>query len=53
MYKDHLGNTFASMQEMADHWHIPDSTLGARLKKMSIEEALTLKSEQLKYMPKF
>ena len=48
MYKDHLGNTFASMQEMADHWHIPDSTLGALLKKMSIEEALTLKSEQLR-----
>lgn len=48
MYKDHLGNTFVSIQEMADHWHIPDSTLSARLKKMSVEEALTLTTKELR-----
>lgn len=47
MYKDHLGNTFASLQEMADHWHIPDSTLSARLKKMPIKQALTLTTKEL------
>ena len=47
MYKDHLGNTFASIQEMADHWHIPDSTLSARLKKMTVQKALTLTTKEL------
>ena len=45
--QDHLGNTFASLQEMADHWHIPDSTLSARLKKMPVKEALTLTTKDL------
>ena len=46
--QDHLGNTFASVQEMANHWHIPDSTLQARLKKMPVKEALTLTTQDLR-----
>ena len=48
MYKDHLGNTFTSIQEMADYWHIPDSTLSARLQKMPIKDALTLTTKELR-----
>lgn len=47
MYQDHLGNEFPSIKAMADHWHIPDSTLNARLKRMSVEQALTCSTDEL------
>ena len=48
MYQDHLGNEFPSIKAMADHWHIPDSTLNARLKHMSVEQALTCSTDSLR-----
>lgn len=50
IWTDHKGNTFKSMNEMADYWHIPESTLQRRLTyaKMPIEEALTFNDEQIR-----
>lgn len=51
MYQDHLGNTFPSIQAMSDHWHIPESTLHARLQRMSVEQALTCSTDSLRGKP--
>lgn len=41
-YTDHEGNSFKSIQAMADHWSISAPTLKDRLRRgMSIEQALT------------
>lgn len=42
LYTDHEGNTFKSVQAMADHWNINVSTLKTRLQRgMPIKQALT------------
>lgn len=46
-HRDHLGNEFKSVRDMAEHWRIPESTLHARLQRMPVEEALTATTEQL------
>lgn len=39
--KDHLGNSFSSMQAMAKAYNMSFATLSARLKTMSLEQTLT------------
>lgn len=41
MIKDHLGNEYKSVSAMAESYGIAQRTLHTRLKKMSVEEALT------------
>ena len=49
MIKDHLGQEFRSVDEMCNHWGVPDSTFDQRRAKgMSIEEALTTTTEEIK-----
>jgi hypothetical protein len=49
-YVDHMGNEFRSMQEMADYWNIPLSTLQHRITdiKLPIKDALTKSTDEIK-----
>lgn len=47
--KDHLGNTYRSIEEMCNHYGISDSTYSGRINNgYSVEEALTMKTDDIK-----